>query len=159
MKVGSKWFYMSRSGLRSLPDNLEVTGRVAIGDVQGYELTGDLGVVHLGWRGGRLVSDEMSGSRFTPPLPILAPAERKADWRGWVYTADRREPAKAFVTHSVIQLDQPGRSVKTVLSQVDMKLADRSVQLLTWFEPGVGIVRQVQRTNQRSDLMIEFLGR
>ncbi len=158
LKVGEKRYYMARSGLKNLPDNVEVTRQVAIGDIEGYELSGNLGAAHLGWSHGRLISDQMSEVRFVPPLPILAPGDKLLEWRGWVLSGDVREPAKASVTHAAARLEKGGRPVETVVSQVDLKISNRSVQLLTWFQAGVGIVRQEQRTNGRMDLMLEFLG-
>ena len=152
------WSYLVRSGLQNLPDKVTVTRSVAVGDVDGYELAGELGVSHLAWEKGQLVTDQMAGVRFTRPLPILAPNNDSVEWSGWADSGDHRDPAKATVTHASTKLEVLGRPVETIRSDVDLKIADRKLQLSTWFEPGVGIVRQDQRTNGRLDITLELLG-
>lgn len=158
LREDHKWQYLVRTGLLNLPDSVKVTRRIAVADVDGYELASDLGVSHLAWRKARLITDQMAGARFTPPLPIFAPNEGAVPWQGWIYSGDKREPAKGTVSHTSTKLDVLGRQVETIRSDVFLKVSARRVQLSSWFEPGVGMVRQDQLTNGRLDATIELLG-
>jgi hypothetical protein len=159
MEVGKAWVYMARTGLQSLPDNVRVTRRLSVDGVEGVELMGDLGVSHVAWSGSRLITDQMAGCRFLPPLPLLAVGEDQASWRGWVYSGAKREPWKAQISSQSAKLDVLGTMANTVCSSVDMSSGPLRLQVKTWFEPGVGIVRQEQRTNDRLDLTLELLTR
>ena len=57
------------------------------------------------------------------------------------------------------KLELLGRTVDTVYSTVWLKVGARNVVLKSWFEPGTGIVRQEQKTDNRLDLVIEYLGK
>lgn len=158
LSEGAKWTYLVRA-VSSYPDAVMVKRQVAVGDAQGYEMQGRMGVYHLAWDKGRLVTDMMATARFIPPLILLAPHQKTTRWSGWVLSDDKRIPAKATITNSPQKLDLLGNPVETTRSDVTVNLAGQNLTLSTWFQPSVGIVRQEQRTNGRIDLTLEYLGR
>jgi hypothetical protein len=158
LKVGESWVYMARTGLQSLPDNVRVTRSVSVGDTEGVELSGDLGTAHLAWDGNRLVTDQMAQCRFVHPLPLLEAAQSKP-WQGWMLRGDKRYAFKAFTSQAPAKLDVMGMQANTICSSVELWSDKQHVEIKTWFESGVGIVRQEQRTNDRLDLTLELLAR
>jgi hypothetical protein len=159
LSVGDSWVYLTRTGIKTYTQQLTVERPVAVGDVEGYELAGDLGVAHLAWSHGRLITDQMVGTRFDPPLVLYAPTNKDIAWSGAVYSSDRKETATGTVGTGKEKLDLLGRTVETQYSTVWLRVGTRNVVLKTWFEPGTGIVRQEQKTDNRLDLVIEYLGK
>jgi hypothetical protein len=54
-------------------------------------------------------------------------------------------------------LSVDSRLVDATESDVVLNLPSRAVTLSTWFEPGVGIVRQEQHTGNRLDIALELV--
>jgi hypothetical protein len=155
--ASSHWNYLVRT-LNKTTDAVVYADRVAVGSTQGYELHGDLGCFHLAWIGGNLVTDQMAGARMLPPLPILTPASKRyLEWKGWIETGDKREPAKAKIFTDLARLPLNGNVVDTHRTLIAITLPDREINLTNWYQSGVGLVRQEQRTNGRLDLILDYL--
>lgn len=159
LSIGEDWVYLARNGIQTYTQKMRVERQVAVGDVEGYELAGDLGVAHMAWSHGRLITDQMAGARFDPPLILYAPGNKDIPWSGAVYSGDRKEMATGTIGNGKEKLDLLERTVDTVCSTVWLKVGDKNVVLKSWFEPGTGIVRQEQKTDNRLDLVIEYLGK
>jgi hypothetical protein len=153
----SHWSYFART-VNTTTDHVSYAGRVAVGNSNGYELKSDLGVIHLAWTNGNLVTDQMASSRFLPPLPILTEVSKKpVAWQGWIDTGDRREAARAKIVTDHAKLSLHGLLVDTTRTTVALSLADRQISLINWYRSGVGLVRQEQRTDGRLDMTLEYL--
>jgi hypothetical protein len=139
-------------------DRVYYSRKIAVGNVEGFELASDMGSSHFAWIGRNLVTDEMAGSRMSNPLPILTPISNNfLAWNGLINTGEKWEPASAKIQTVKAKLDLHGASTDTVRSTVVITLPGREIDLKSWFKAGVGLVRQEQTTNGRLDLMLEFL--
>jgi hypothetical protein len=155
LSLHSRWSYLVDDGVNKMPDHIRVTRRIPVGGAPGYELAGELGVSQFAWQNGRLISSELSNTRFIPPLPILAPRERRVHWRGWVLSGDKKEPAVADVDFVKLKKDEgTGDSID---STVSMKINQRHLNLMTRFRADFGIVRQEQQTGGQRDLSLVAL--
>ncbi len=153
----SHWTYLVRT-VNKTTDSVSYAGKIAVGNTEGFELHSDLGSVRLAWVRGQLVTDEMAGSRMTPPLPMLtAVSKQPSVWRGWIDSGDKREAAKATITTVQARLSLDGNSIDTTRTLVSIMLPNRQINLTNWYKAGVGLVRQEQRTNGRLDLILDYL--
>jgi hypothetical protein len=130
---------------------------VAIEGVDGMELNGELGVSRLAWHGNSLVAESTCNLRFSPALPLLAQNEKHVSWTGYVTWMGRAIPCSADVTQKQQAITLVARTIESVESDVVLRLPSRAITLVTWFEPGVGIVKQEQRTGQKLDLGLEMV--
>jgi hypothetical protein len=157
LAVGRTWSYRVDSGLQTEIKPVRVTRPVAIMDVEGYELNGVLGVSLLAWRHGVLIQQSGANIRYEPPLPILYANRSHGDWKGSVSWFGRSEPASAEISQRPASINLGARQVSTTQSEVDLKLSTKTIRLITWFESGVGIVKQEQRTNDQLDYGLEMV--
>ena len=156
LKVKNEWQYLVRPGLQKYTDTLKVTREISVANVQGYELAGQMGVCRMAWKNGKLLTNEMANARFVPPLPLYS-YRKKEPWTGWVYSLNKKEPARGEVTYEPQKLEVSGRKISTIRSTASLKIMNRQVELTTWFEAGVGIVQQEQRTNNELDVSIQLI--
>jgi hypothetical protein len=154
----SRWNYTVRA-VKQYQDHVSYSGRVAVGLTNGYELKSDMGVLHLAWSGGSLITDQMAGSHMRPGLPLLTSSSGPTSWAGWIDSDDRSEPepAKATISCVHVKLDLHGTTVDTVRSNILIILPGKKIDLVSWFQPGLGLVRQEQQTNGKLDVMMEYL--
>ena len=154
LSMHKKWSYLVDDGVNKMPDHVKVTRQVPVGSAQGFELTGELGISRFAWQNGRLITDDLSNTRFMPPLPILATRDRRVHWRGWVFSGNKQEPAYADV--DFVKVKKDGDFID---STVTLKVDQRQMSLVTRFQADYGIVRQEQRTGDQLDLSLMALSR
>ena len=158
MHVGKTWTYEMRIGMSKRVEAIKIVRIVPIAGVAGYELKGPLGMSHLAWKGAQLLSDMGAHARLNPPLPILDLQKSKTTWHGRVTTVSQPGAANASIARTEESLVWNTRRVVTTKSTVDLRLPDKEITLETWFLPGVGIVKQEQRTGVRLDSSIVLIG-
>jgi hypothetical protein len=157
LQVGKSWTYHVMSGLDSRVESVKVVRPVAVDGVEGMELNGPLGISRLAWRHNSLLAESTSDLRFTPALPLLSANGTGAPWTGWVTWMGRDIAATAEVTQKPRTLPLNSRTIDSIESDVVLRLPSRSIRLTTWFEPGVGIVRQEQHTGVKLDIGLELI--
>lgn len=164
LEEGRVWTYSVRSGLAKNVVDVKVTARVPVGSARGYRLEGPLGVSRVAWDGDRLISDCLPNTRIAPPLPLLAPKEKKPiSWQGFVETMGKTVAAKATLTHSHEKKKIGSQPYDTVVATLEMKVGDRRMELKTWYAPEIGPILQEQRTVNSSgvselDIGLNYLG-
>lgn len=157
MKLGKTWTYTVRPGFGTLVEPVKAIRQVPVGDGLGYELAGPLGVSRMAWQGTRLITDMAGNARFVPPIPLLGAGDKSLDWRGWLETNGKKLPAKASLTEASAKLSLAGRDFSGTRSTLKVKTPAGELVLDTWFAPGVGVVQQEQRTNDKLDLQLQLL--
>lgn len=157
LQVGKSWTYRVVSGLDSRVETVKAVRPVAVDGVEGVELTGPLGVSRLAWNGGSLVAESTGSLRFHPALPLLARNQSAQRWTGRVTWLGRDIPATAQTVQRQRPLTLDSRSIESTESDVTLQLPTRAIQLTTWFEPGVGIVRQEQHSGYTLDIDLELI--
>jgi hypothetical protein len=150
MEVGKQWSYTVQTGFPTFVQKMTVKRPISIAGVQGYEIEGPMGTCRVAWSGDRLIAARMANTEFFPPITILRAGEAAASraWKGRVRLADGTAiSCSAEQTQAADTLTVRSKPVKTVKSTVLLQLPGRVVDLSTWYEPGRGPVRQIERVN------------
>jgi len=160
--VGHSWTYVVKAprSFNTYITQVKVARRLPVADVTGVELTSDLGPSRLAWKGDELVAERLIGTQFAPALPILFASGETYDrpWSGRVDFVDRGSFATATQSQKgEDDLTFEGRKIHCVESTIKFKTAAHSIELLTWFSDGLGIVQQEQRTDGILVLQIKLL--
>lgn len=145
----SKWTYQAEPGLQSEVLDMVVLGRVPVGDANGYRLNSGWGETHLAWSANTLISAQLGGTRYDPPIPLLAnlaPTQR-LPWEGNIILAGKRIKAKGYVTTTVTESRVGSLDLPSTQSTLVLELEKSHIEVLTWFVRDIGIVRQEQRKN------------
>lgn len=155
LTVGNRWSYSVKADFDTTVDDIAVTGRVPVGKVEGYRMTGNLGTSEMAWDGSTLLAAELAGQRFSPPLPLLTASTTM--WKGHIETAGRRIPAKAKVVSTKVKERFANRDYDTRRTEITFSSVGPNIYLTTWFAEGIGILKQEQRTGAKRDRRIEYL--
>lgn len=147
LEVGRSTSYVVKFGFDSRVEPVRIRRHVAVAGVDGYELAGPLGVSRLAWNGGTLYADEAVNASFQPSLPLLAEDRKEHVWHGRVISMGNENPATAKLTHQDAEVVVGGRKLKTVQATLLVTMPKGTIQLDSWYAPGVGLVQQEQRTN------------
>ena len=159
LEMDRSWTYDVRSGLATFVVDVKVTKKVPVGSSYGYQLEGPLGMTRLAWSGNRLISDNLPNTRIGPPITLLAPGETKPIlWQGFIETMGKSNSAKATLTQKVEKLQHGSRKYDTIKATLEIKTDDRKIELITWYAPDMGPLRQEQRTNDVLDVAMKYLG-
>lgn len=151
----SVWKYTVQGEFDTFPDTVKTVGRVPVGQVEGFELVGGMGVSRLAWQGDTLLASELAGQRFHPPIPLLAPTA--LDWTGTWESGGKAKPANAKFSWKPTETTVSGRKTKALESVLKFVANGRTTVLTTWFVEGIGIYRQEQRTDDRRDRRLDYL--
>ncbi len=171
---GREWSYSEKSSFQDNVPTIKIGKKISVGGFEGRELKSELGESRLAWNGKKLVASMLANTTFNPPIPLLLedkiPEKKKsreeafipADvWSGSFESLGKRRNAKATLSQrrSTVQLlTGETEVVETVLLvQIEGTKDGMPLELRTWFERGVGIVRQEQRTNRNHVVGIEKL--
>jgi len=165
MKVGRHWTYQVRAGFDRRVESVRVVRPLAIASVDGFELGGPLGVSRLAWKNGDLVAESTVNATFSPPLPLLIPGadmtrdlpRRIATWHGRVVTLGKEHPGSAVLTEQTDKIDVGTRKVNAILATVSIRIPNGKIELQSWYEQGIGIVQQEQRTNGARIVQLQLL--
>jgi hypothetical protein len=155
LREGTVWTYAVERDFDSSVAEWKVVGRAAVGSESGYEIRSPLGSSRLAWQGDRLVASQLAGTRYDPPMPLLAPDG--TPWSGTVHGTGRAGRARASVARETATEETDGRKRSVTVSTVTIKADGWEAQVTTWFVAGVGAVRQEQRTDGRLDVRAELI--
>ena len=171
-----EWSYSEMSSFQTNIPTIRVGNKVSVGGVEGRVLTGDLGESRMAWNNKRLEASMLANTMFNPPIALLVedkiPDKKKSreeefvpvyDWTGKFESLGKTRNAKAILSQrrTVIQLSSGDASVVETVLKVQIEGVNDEVPLevRTWFERGVGIVRQEQRTNRMLIVGIDKIGK
>lgn len=166
LSVGKEWGYEVKAGFQRSVATVKVTSRVAVGEVSGYRLMGSFGESRLAWKETKLICTEMANCRFTAPIPLLdtekIPTDPKNEefklaqkWSAKVDSFGTQRQATATLKQRTTKL--PGQSTKLVQTRLEILIGNSTMEIISWFEKGKGIVRQEQRTNGNLIVAAELL--
>lgn len=158
MEPGRTWTYHARGGFVGYVEPVTVERAIAVAGAPGFELRGPLTTARLAWRDGKLLAEQVGGTRYVPPVPLLAPeSEKSRDWSGRAQVLNVGLGAKGTLTQDREKLDLGGRQVDTRVTTLLLEMPRRRVEIRTWFAKGIGIVRQTQHTNGIQDVAIDLV--
>lgn len=139
--------------MRQAAEVVEVTcdRRVRVGKTDGWVLSGLGGETTLAWDGCILRAGRLGSMTFDPPVAVLQSDKVGASWKYSGKVTARSLPATADVAIVQEAMEIEG-DTKTPGKRVTMTIkTDRgSIELVTVFSQGVGIVSQEQRNEGRT---------
>ena len=147
--MGRSWSYMVGSGFGpSRVEEVKVLRRVPVDGVTGYELGGNMGQSRVAWKGGVLEAAQLPNATFNPPIPLVVGGKDKArtDWKGMIGAMGRGTQASAVLIQEPDKLELSGKTVNTTKATLTINGSEKT-ELVTWFQNGVGPIKQEQRTN------------
>lgn len=166
LDIGHQSTYIVKAGFDTYVTPIKVDREVSVANTRGVEMTSILGATRLAWVGDALMAERLAGTQFVPPLPILFRAEETNDrpWKGRVQFVDRGSldpnspPATAMQSQKGDDdLPYQGKKIHCIRSTIRLKTAVHSIELITWFSAGLGIVQQEQRTDDKLLIRLSLL--
>lgn len=159
LQVGAKWDYQVRTALARSVSTFQVTGRAPISGEYGYVIESEMGKSILVWKEGRLLASRLGGTRFSPPIPILAEGDIKNGIRTKtaVEFGGLKEQGVAVLTQSNDKLTIEGKEANVVRATVIFQTPSREVRTISTYAPGKGLIQQQQLTDGRFDLSLDRL--
>ena len=159
LKPGHEITYLVRTGLAARVEPVRVVRSLPVAGVNGAELSGPLGTSRLAWKDGVLVADSTTHGRFSPPLPLMSNDGKDRVWDGHVETLGRVQPGHAKLTQTKETLSLGSRRIFTTKATLTLELPESNgrIELVSWFQPTVGLVQQEQRTNGQLVLQLQLL--
>ncbi len=159
LEIGHSWSYLVQADFQNYTGSIKVVRRIAVGGVQGYELHGPFGDARVAWIGDQFVADRLGANRFDPPVPLLSLARKESlRWQGTVFNLDGENTATAMLTQTAATIPVGAQSFKTTCTTLTFKAGSHAIELVTWFAPSIGIVKQEQRTDGIRTVALEWLG-
>lgn len=158
MEVGNSATYRIR-GFRKDTTIVRVKRVLSVAGVRGFELQGPNGVSTVAWRGGVLVAEQLAGARLQPALPLLSPnqIDKEIEWEGKLTFLESSESATAKLVQSSSTEVYSGRKVKVIKSTLTLDTPKRLIELQSDYAAGIGMIKQLQRTNGKFDLELTRL--
>ncbi|HRF58407.1 MAG TPA: hypothetical protein PLH94_00670 [Fimbriimonadaceae bacterium] len=159
LEVGHRWSYAVRGGFLSRVEDVQVVRSMSVAGTSGYEIRGPTGVSRLAWKGNVLVAESLPGMRFSPPLPMLDPSHptQAMLWKGLMTSPTAVLDAEARIVPKAEKLTLGGRRYETLHVAATIRAEGRGIEIQTWFAPGIGILRQEQRSNDNLVRSLEYL--
>lgn len=144
MREGRVWRYLDRQTAEIVEVRCDRATR--IGDADGWKLVGSRGESSFAWDGCVLRSAKLSTMTFDPPVGLLQADKESAEWQYEGNATIRSIPTKvkAGLKQEVV-MDEEGPGGLRVTIRFDFD--GRTIELVTTFVQGVGIVSQEQRNN------------
>ncbi|MBW7929290.1 MAG: hypothetical protein H3C58_14635 [Fimbriimonadaceae bacterium] len=128
-------------------EDIKVVRRSTVAGEPGWVLGGALGESRLAWKDGVLVAEQLAGTWYAPPLPILRSTSGDEEWRGVAVTLGK---AKA-ISGTLIQRDEKVEFAdkKTPSTHVVLDLAEpgAKIEIQIWYAKGLGPIRWEHRRN------------
>ncbi len=169
MKVGKSWTYRVRAGLNHRIETVKIVRELTVAAAPGYELAGPSGSSRLAWKGRTLVAECTANGTYAPPLPLLvADADLSHDvplqvatWHGLMTVRGQPRDASGYLSEKMDVVDFGTRRVSALLATLTMDVdgAKGPVELKSWYQEGVGLIQQEQRTNKVRVVQLQLISR
>ncbi|MCW5940287.1 MAG: hypothetical protein KF884_11215 [Fimbriimonadaceae bacterium] len=140
LERGISWTYRVSREFGSRVETVTVVSTEPVGRHLGWRLDGPSGTSKIAIAERTLWASELSGTRFDPPVPLGGQIEHK--WAGVVQTPRGSVRAEGKLASKA----DKGQDLESVLSLTGPGL---DLQVTTWTRPGIGIVRQDERSGGR----------
>jgi hypothetical protein len=155
---GMVWTYSVRTGHGAQHvEQVRVARRTTVAGTEGFALAGPLGTSRLAWKRGALWAEELPGARLLPPLPLFRNDLEPASWEGMIESPMGKGKARATLIHAEEKLKIGGRTFAAVRAELKIERRAATTVLTSWLAPGVGILRQEQRTDGALELRMEWV--
>lgn len=145
LKVGKTWKYSVVAGFRESIAEVKVVRSTSVAGHPGFAVSGPTGESFLAWKGSTLISDRLGNARFAPAVPLLVDTSDRVrrKWAGTVSGIFGKLQGEGAMNQAAFSESFSGRKIKGLKSDLVVTLSNgASLRLVTYFEPGHGIVKQ-----------------
>jgi len=125
--------------------------RVRVGETDGWVLSGLGGETTLAWDGCILRAAQLGAMTFDPPIAILQADKVEASWKYSGKVTARTFPgtAKVDVVQEAFEIEGESEGAGRRVTMT-LETGKATIELVTVFSQGVGIVSQEQRNDGRT---------
>lgn len=141
LAVGNEWTYTVKSGLLSRVDVVRVVATDSVAGAPGFRLQGPSGPSRVAWIGNQLVANELSGTRFSPAIPLYS-GDGSAKWSGLVTSLGLTTTAKLTLSQELDKFKIGGQELPGSKSTIVLRAGGTQKTLTFLFIKGLGLVRQ-----------------
>lgn len=147
LSEGRSWSYLVPQASKVM--TLKVAGRAYVGKSPGWVLLGEGGRNKVAWSGGELMASEFSAMRFDPPIVVLKPGREDAVWpyKGVCESRMWSGSVTGTVRQQREKIEVSGLERQTLLTTLELVFRGKKIELKTWYERSVGVIRQEQRND------------
>ena len=158
LEEGNIWHMKVSSGLLTGFVEVKVNREAQVGPYSGWELVSRMGASRLAWSEGTLYASELSGTRYSPPIPLLAELgeNQSVRWKGTVTTGSIQVNGAATLVVKQTKEKVGVRSHPAREATVTLAIGDSRHEIQTSFVRGVGIVRQEHRVDGALENRISY---
>ena len=148
LREGKTWRYLMKDAAEVMEVRCERP--VQVGQADGWLLSGPGGESRFAWDGCVLRASKMGAMTFDPPIGILQGDKEAVSWpyTGKVTTWGEQSAATAEIAQEPADGNDRYSAAKRVTIKV--KIGVNTIEVVTTFARGVGIVEQEQRNNDRT---------
>lgn len=157
LRDNSQWTYTVNTGTDTYVEPIKVLRRIPVRGQLGYEIGGNLGISRLTWDDGVLYADSLVNSRFHPALPIFSPTAESLSWAGTIESMGKSQKATATIMLKEDKIEKLRQKITVRRATITIQTPRTIIEVKTWYRPGVGIVKQEQRTGNKLDVAMELL--
>lgn len=160
LEEGRSWTYYVQTPAINRVETLRCEEPVRVGATRGWKITSDAGVSKLAWSGSDLLASELLGTSYDPPLRLLDASSQTARWEysgtcQWGMTT-----AKITMTarQAPDKLRAGGQDRSSILVTHEFTFDGKKHELKTWYQLGLGVIRQEHRIDRRRVVALEWIG-
>jgi len=160
LEEGREWKYLVSTPGGSSVARLKVEEQVRVGLTTGWRVSGNSGENRMAWKGGELIASELTATRFEPPIVILKPSTNESNWqwKGKIRSRGTYLEATAECSQRPDKVKVAGNERSCLLSTLRLTFGESTIELRSWFQSGVGVVRQEQHVDGRLTTALEWIG-
>lgn len=155
----AEWDYTYSAKMLTGVESVRVINESSIDGHPAYNLSGPMGRSRIAWIGDKLVAAELSGTRFFPPITLLAPG-RKGElptWQGSISSGGTSSPASAQISQESSTFSLGGRKYSATVVVHRITYGSSNLEVSTTYADGLGIAQQVSRRNGQFVSSLEYL--
>lgn len=160
LEQGREWKYLVSTSSGSSVASLAVIEKARVGLTTGWRISGEKGDLRLAWNRQRLVASELSAAQFDPPITLIKTDAKAGSWK-WHGTIRSRGFEAASTAECLQQPDRikiAGNERACLLTIIRLQFRGNNIELRSWFQDGIGIVRQEQRVDDKLIVALEWIG-
>lgn len=118
-----------------------------VAGMPGWVLGGALGESRLAWKDGMLVAEQLAGTWYAPPLPILRSSNGDVEWRGVAVTLGQAKAISGTFVQREEKVEFADKKTSSTHVVLDLAEPGAKIEIQIWFVKGLGPVRWEHRRN------------
>lgn len=128
-------------------EEIEVLRSSTVAGVPGWVLGGALGESRVAWKDGVLVAEQLAGTWYAPPLPILRSASGDEEWRGVAVTLGQAKAISGTFVQREEKVEFADRKTQSTHVVLDLSEPGAKIEIQIWYVKGLGPIRWEHRRN------------